>query len=234
MFYDDFNTQSPLVPSSFNAGAATSILNQYENLALPADPDSLCSKLSGLTEDDFCRDCGIATKFIMADASDFCLKQYRDDAFYREQLVGSYLNDYCGYACDNRWYACYGYDSVLQSGAEDHKSDDEKLIKMIKVELKPVTQTTPSQIVAYVGYSNQSACDTWVQLPPKDMDCQSAFNATELASRKIRMDGRITFPCHYKGKYIGWRLKISGVGGGACLSEVIQVIKGAESNNPRP
>jgi hypothetical protein len=61
--------------------------NPTENPALPIHPDSLCARLQGKTLDDFCRDCAAPATFIMASATDFCLKQAEDDIYYRERLA---------------------------------------------------------------------------------------------------------------------------------------------------
>jgi hypothetical protein len=233
LFYDDFDSTSPIVPSSLQPSATTCILNPTENLALPADPHSLCAKLANLTEDDFCRDCGVTTKFVMADATDLTLKQYADTHYYREFFAGGYLSSYCGYACDNHWYGCSGYDSVLQSSAQNFKTDAEKTVKRLSVEADAVPQTTPSPLSAYVGYSAQGSCVTWVRLTDQLMKCLSAYSLSNASAQGIRPDNRLHYPTFYRGHFLHWRLKISGVGGGACLSEVLQVVKGAELNTSR-
>lgn len=233
LFFDDFESTAVTAPSSLALGATRSILNATEDLSLPADIDSLCARLAGMTEDDFCRDCGIQTKFVMASASDFTLKQYSDDVFYREYFVPGYLSGYCAYACDGGYYGCVGYDSVLQSGAQDFSSDNEKVIKRIVVEADALDQTTPSDLNCYVGYSSQAACERWILLEPQELRCLSDFTAQQLIDQGIRPDRRLNFPTFYRGRYLHYRLRISGIGGGCCLSEVVQVVKGAERNTSR-
>ena len=64
------------------------IRNPEEDPDLPVHADSLCSRLAGMTMDDFCRDCPTAIVFIGASAEDFSLKQLEDDILYREMLMG--------------------------------------------------------------------------------------------------------------------------------------------------
>jgi hypothetical protein len=61
--------------------------NPTEDASLPVHPDSLCARLQGKTLDDFCRDCAAPDTFIMASATDFTLKQWEDDFYYRERLA---------------------------------------------------------------------------------------------------------------------------------------------------
>ena len=61
--------------------------NETEDPDLPVHPQSLCAQLQGKTLDEFCRDCAAPDTFIMADATDFCLKQAEEDIFYRERLA---------------------------------------------------------------------------------------------------------------------------------------------------
>lgn len=220
----------PITP---DPNAADYIWNETEDLQLPEGPNSVCSKLDGKTEDDFCRDCGVATKFVMASASDFTLKQYADDVFYREVYVGSYQAAYCAQSCDNAFYVCQGYDSVLQSGANDFGTDNDKVIKRFTVEYNAVEQSTPSNLNCYVGYSAQAVCHSWVQLTDQPLKCLSCFTDGQRATENTRADERAHYPTFYRGKYLHNRLKISGVGGGACLSELTWVVKGAEMSTSR-
>jgi len=63
------------------------IRNPTEDSTLPIHPRSLCAALTGKSIDDFCRDCAAPATFIMASATDFCLKQAEDDIYYRERLA---------------------------------------------------------------------------------------------------------------------------------------------------
>lgn len=65
----------------------TCIRNETEDVNLPVSVNSLCYRLIGKTEADYCEDCASLATFITASAVDFCLKQQEDDIYYRERLA---------------------------------------------------------------------------------------------------------------------------------------------------
>lgn len=218
--------------SSFN-DPPLYLVNPTEDADLPVHPDSLCAALSGKTEEDFCRDCGAETKYLMAAADDFTIKEYRDDIYYRELYQELYGATYCAVGCDDAYYFCLGYDNVLQSGAQDFRSDEEKLIKRLTFEVDPVAQTTPSNLQCWVGYSSQAVCDTWVKLEDVPMKCLDPRTPRQLEDQILRDDKRLHFQTYYRGKYISWKIKVSGTSGGSCFGNMVQVVRGAEGNYSR-
>lgn len=208
------------------------IRNPTENPDLPVHADSLCAKLVGKSMDDYCVDCSATPTFITASASDFTLKQQEDEVFYREQLGGSIV-DYDGYACGGQYYAHEAYDTVLQTGAMDFRSDNEKILKRTTIEAFPEPQSTPSTLRCFVGYAAQASCPTWREGRAKDYECQTAMSAAQHAAAHTRPDDRFHFPFWARGKYLFSRFKIGGLGGAGVFSEVNVTVKEWESNTSR-
>lgn len=205
------------------------LINPTEDINLPVHPDSLCAALAGKTEDDFCRDCSVETRFLMASASDFTIKQYEDATYYREEYSDTY-GSYCAIDCDGlAYYFCLGYDSVLQTGADDYRSDNEKIIRRLVFDAEPVPQTVPSKLDCYVGFSAQSNCDVFVKLESQDLKCLDRRTDRQREDQFIRSDQRLNFPTFYRGKYISWKIKITGLGGGTCFGSSTAEIRVAEA-----
>jgi len=201
------------------------IRNPQENADLPIHPDSICARLEGRSLDDFCDDCPSSTTFITASAVDFTLKQQEDDIYYREMLGGSYP-DYDGYACDGEFYHFLGYDTVMQEGAEDYKSGDEKVIKMIGIEAEPLASSSPLDMICEVGYAATPNCFTWKASRPLPFECQTAKSPAQHLADKTRPDGTFYYPVWRRGVYISTRFRISGIGGGGKFSELDKMLQG--------
>lgn len=201
------------------------IRNPTEDPNLPVHPQSLCARLEGLSMEDFCQDCATPTRFITASAEDFTLKQQEDDIYYREMLGGT-LATYGGITCDGEMYLHHGFDSVLQEGANNYRTDDEKMIKRVIVEAEPLPQAVPSTLQAFVGYASTPNCFTWVELEEKEFRCQTEQTAAQHAAQNTRPDANFAFPAWNRGIYLSTRFKISGVGGGGTFSGLGKVIKG--------
>lgn len=129
-------------------------------------------------------------------------------------------------SCD---YSCYfhdGYDTVMQEGANNYRSDDEKMIKRVIVEAEPLAQTTPSRLETSVGYAATPSCFTWKELPDKPFECQTSKTPEQHAAQGTRPDGNFNYPSWNRGIYISTRFRISGVGGGGTFSGLHKMIKG--------
>lgn len=201
------------------------IRNPEENPDLPVHPDSLCSRLAGLTIEDFCQDCASESTFITASATDFTLKQQEDDIYYRQMLGGS-PSLYDAYSCNGEFYHNDPYDTVMQTGTQDFRSDDEKIVKMIGLEAEPLPQSTPSQLQMDVGYGSQPSCMVWRDLRPLDYECQTELTLAQLTARGLRKDGTFYFPTWRRGRFLAARFRIPGIGGGGTFSTMQQMIKG--------
>lgn len=210
------------------------IFNETENPLLPIDPRSLCHLLQGKTLADFCEDCAVAATFIAASAEDFTLKQVEDDILYREMLGGNFLA-YDAYSCHGEFYHHVGYQTVMQQGMENYRSEDEKVIKMIALEAEPLAQSTPSIVTAEVGYAAQPFpnCTTWKATKDLDYECLTARTQAQHIAAKSRPDSTFYFPVWRRGRYLSARFIIDGIGGGGTFSAMAFSIKNwGQQDNP--
>ena len=209
----------PVCPDT--AGAVSNpplyIWNETENPNADIHPRSLCALLRGKTLADFCPDCAPATTFIAASAEDFALKQIEDDVYYREMLGGSPVN-YTSQACHGEYYHRVGYDVVMQQGAENFRTDDEKMVKMIGLEAEPLPQSPASTLSMEIGYAATPNCFTWKPTKSFAFECQSAKSAGQHATQKTRPDGTFYFPTWRAGRYLSARFIINVTGGGGTFS----------------
>ncbi len=201
------------------------IRNETEDADLPVHPDSLCARLAGRSLDDFCEDCASATTFIAASAVDFTLKQLEDDIYYR-QMLGGNIEAYDAYSCHGEFYHNDPYDTVMQEGAEMYRSEDEKIIKRIRLEAEPLPQASPSDLECDVGYGSMPTCMTWKEAETKLFECQTNKSAAQHTADKTRQDGQFNFPVWRRGVYIAARFRITGIGGGGTFSSLHKIIKG--------
>lgn len=207
------------------ANAPIYIRNETEDPDLPVHADSLCARLAGMSLDDFCEDCASATTFIAASATDFTLKQLEDDVGFR-QMLGGNIEAYDAYSCHGEFYHNDGYDSVMQEGAEMYRSEDEKIIKRIRLEAEPLPQASPSDLECDVGYGSMPTCITWKEAETKLFECQTDKSAAQHAADKTRQDGQFNFPVWRRGVYLSARFRITGIGGLGTFSALHKMIKG--------
>lgn len=208
------------------------IRNPEEDPDLPVHPDSLCSRLIGLTIEDFCQDCASESTFITASATDFTLKQQEDDIYYRQMLGGS-PGDYDAYACQGEFYTNEGYVTAMQSGAQNFRNEDEKIVKMIGLEAEPVPQAIPLYLQMEVGYGNQPSCMTWFAIRGLPFECLTSKTPDQHLADHTRPDATFYFPTFRRGVYLGARFRISGIGGAGTFSSMFQEIKGwGQQSNP--
>lgn len=193
------------------------IRNPEEDPDLPVHPQSLCARLDGLSMDDFCIDCSAPATFITASAEDFTLKQQEDDYYFRE-ILGGNIESYDAYSCTGQYYTQVGYETVMQLGANDFRTDDEKLVKMIGIEAEPLPQATPSVLQMEVGYGSQSGCLVWKPIRPLDFECKPVAD-------NVRPDFEFYFPTWRRGRYLSGRFIISGIGGGGLFTGFYQTVK---------
>lgn len=192
------------------------IWNATEDTDLPPSDDSLCAALEDNWLRDICEKCDTLSRFVMSSASDKTLKEYADDTYSRETLEG-------------QAYVANGYDTVLESGVSDENIDEEKLITELDLTGTAVEQTVPNTLYAYIGTGPAPDCIDWNQLriyrddcdelaEGIEMECLSGYTAEERSEDGIRRDDFWLFPAHHRGRYVGWRIKVNGTGGGSCFS----------------
>lgn len=193
--------------------------------------NSLCARLAGVSLADMCvaesqsDQCNAARLFVMASASDFCLKQTSE----------SYYRDYCVSfgACGT--YEQRGYKSILRSGPLSFKNfDDEKRLENFIVEASVVEQMVPSQLVLRAGASMQALdpnldCGiVWQQQTPRDLKCQGGATEAEHLDHNTRPDGRFEWPMFWLGTNLYFELTIENIksnppdtGGAVCFSKYV-------------
>lgn len=137
----------------------------------------------------------------------------------------AYLADQI-YACDLACYVQDGYDTVFQEGANDYRSNDEKMVKRITVEAEPLPQSTPSPLECDVGFGSQPSCFTWKPVRQLEFECQTEKTAAQHAAARTRPDDGFHFPTWVRGKYIAARFRVTGIGGGGMFSGLHKLVKG--------
>ena len=211
------NELPPIEPEIEPIASPASVWNSSENPDLPADADSLCAALANKYPEDFCAPCAGSKRFVMASAVDKTLKEYADTTYYREML-------------ENGFYALRGYSSILQSGSENLKIDAEKNCRLLKTEFKADPQTSPNTLYADVAFGAEASCMTWKNIRPVypdgtvrpgvELRCLSDFTLAQHAANQTRPGLDALFPTAVRGKFLAYRLRITGTGGGSCFSSV--------------
>jgi len=200
----------------------TYILNATEDPDLPADPDSVCSRIGAVSESELCGECESSDRFVMASATDFALKEYTDDNFNRERITGG--SD----------YVLDGYTTVLESGADDFKTDLEKTISDFSVNFTAPVQTIPSTLELFIGFGSQPGCGRFKKERVIDRDgnvlegmpigCRSLTTGDEHDAAGSRADEQAKWFPHRAGIFLQWRLRIQGTGGSICFSSAYAMI----------
>jgi hypothetical protein len=133
---------------------------------------------------------------------------------------------YGPYACDLTCYVRDGYDTVMQEGAENYRTDDEKMIKMVGVEAEPLPSSSPLDLQVDVGFAPTPNCFTWKETRDLPFECQTAKSAAQHIADRTRPDGTFYYPTWRRGIYLSTRFRISGVGGAGQFSALSKMIKG--------
>ncbi len=132
---------------------------------------------------------------------------------------------YGTYSCDLACYVRDGYATVMQTGAEDFKSDDEKLTKMIGLEAEPLASATPLDLEMDVGFGVHQACLTWKAARALPFECQTDKTPAQHLADRTRPDSTFYFPVWRRGRYLAARFRIDGIGGGGKFSQLDRQIQ---------
>lgn len=194
----------------------TFLWNADENPTLPLDEDSWCSRLGDLRLEDLCDTCDVEAIFIGADAHDFTLKEFDPTVFYRERYTGS------GYAQD-------GYSTLLQTDLADWGLPTEKLAKEVVIDYEADEQEPPSDLECDIAWASQPRCSTWTNIGSKELRCLTELSASQHQARNTRPDLVARYKTYRRGRYLGVRWHVSGVGGSACFSKLIIALNNAEA-----
>jgi len=193
--------------------------NETEDWDLPMGPNSLCERLGATSVEDLCGfDCKTVT-LVLSDASDFTLKEYDPDIFYREQFIEAESNLYCPYTSVGE-YLQTGYTSLAQSDLHKFGKNEEKTAGMASVDYVAREQATPSLLEFQIGYSAQPGCPTWKNATPVELRCLTEESAAQHEAQNTRPNTFAKYPIYRSGVFLGYRFFIRGTGGGSCFSEV--------------
>lgn len=187
--------------------APTYLWNAAEDPTQPIDPDSWCARLGDTTVDDLCDACEGAPLFLMADASDFTIKEWNTDTFFREQF-------------DGEDWSQEGYYTLLQSDLHNLSVDEEKQIKQVLIDYDAEEQEPPSDLLCDVAFGAQPRCAIWVNIGTQELRCLTDSDAAEHAANNTRPSLVARYNTLRRGRYLGYRFYTSGVGGAACFSRV--------------
>lgn len=135
-----------------------------------------------------------------------------------------YLESYAA-SCDSACYVQDGYNTVLQEGAEDYKTDDEKMLKRAVLVAEPLPSSSPAPLECEVAFGTQPSCMTWRSIRPLDFECQTEKSAAQHAADHTRPDDSFDFPTWVRGRYLAVRFRITGIGGGGLLSAIQKLVK---------
>lgn len=217
------------------------LFNATENPDLPLDPDSLCARLGDLRIQDICQTCDSGPIFVMASATDYCLKQFTKAQYYRERFAPGLS---CSFAIgpDGARYCADGYSSMAQSDMNNYGTDVDKVINGLLVDFEAEAQTTPNQLQAQISYGAQPKCTTWKSVGARDMKCLTDQSAAEHAANNTRPGTPARYNAFWRGRYIGWRIyvdvpagytQVAPTGGGVCFSQMTQSVRRASGEWPQ-
>lgn len=208
----------------------TCVHDATETSTAELDDASLCVKLSDEELYPDCKACGDGSVFVMADATDKCLKQYEPDFFGREVCT---LSD--GDSTGLAWtatdhpttsgvYENQGYVSIAQTDSLDGGSPRDKTVLCAHVEYdsKDVPDNTAARLHFHVGYGSQPRSLVWdTGQASRQIDRISASDSTEHKTNKTRPDAKATYQFFRTGSQLAFRLMIADslgnkVTGGEC------------------
>jgi hypothetical protein len=181
------------------------IWNASEDPNATIEPDSLCALLAGVTLDDICGACEPAPVFVVASTTDHCLKELRDDVYYREYWTGS---DYT-----EEGYADFVQTLIGNLGVSVEKTFGGSETPGLIAEFKAELQTTPSDLRAQVGFGPTAACPTWRTVNTRKLKC---------------LDNEAEFKFCYRGRSLAFRMWSNGTGGAHAISRVDAHVKAAQ------
>lgn len=205
----------------------TSIINATEDPTLPIDPNSWLAQLCNITPEDLCKDCSAGLVFIGASALDKCLKEFDPNIFYRERYVDAGGSLPCPQTVVGT-YVLDGYTSLLQKDLHDYGQKEDKLINKIEVDFDALPQTSPGQLVAQVGYAANAACTLWSEVAGKNFACPNVLSDDLELYYKERPNLPAVYKFFRRGRYLAWRLSISGTGSGGCISRLTKSVRLAQ------
>ena len=198
--------------------------NEIEDYTAITSDFAFCDFIDGLNLEALCSECDNSPPFVMASASDYCLKEYAEVG-YRERCTvftacGTYVQD--------------GYTSTMTTGPIRGKtSEDELKLSRVGIEFNATTSASPGSVKLSVGISgtasdpNNPACPIrWKDLSAKTLQCSSQKTEDEHIAAGTKPFKTEAWQCHFQGRNLYMRFSIEGVGGMACFTQIAPDLEG--------
>ena len=191
-------------PSDYNPAGFEYLWNETEDGTLPMGPNAAFSNFCGVCLADLCRTCETDVKFVMASSVDYCLKEYRDNIFYRERLASMATATFpeTGVAT----YVHDGYTSLIRADASSLKSSKTKVVRKMRVAYTAQTQFPPSDMHCDVLGGEDPSCLQLEAGDSRPLQCVGA-------DAHYRPDSYLHYGFYTTGVFLAWQLWVEGVGG---------------------
>lgn len=201
--------------------------------AATSSDGSLCDILNGLTVAEACGGCNEAQLFVMASASDYCLKQY-GDAYSRELCTNptgrgityTYADGAKAYGPNTGTYQYDGYYSTLRGLFPFGKFTELKRITGMKLENAALTQLTPCIVQCRIGTSYNAVdpnlstgycAPVWRQQNSKTLECPDEYTSQYMAANNLTPSEGMEWPLFEKGRFLSYEFKVTNANGSAAL-----------------
>lgn len=198
-------------PSDFVPVAYSGLRNATEDTSLPMAEDSVLQTLCNVCIEDICRQCAADTKFIMADSTDYCLKEYAPGTYYREGLSSKTTATFPEVGVGTYYQG--EYTSLIQTDNTNLGSSTNKKARALKAGYTADDQYPPSNLNCMVGGGEDPGCPEWEVPRSVPMDCIAATTG-------FRPSSYARFGVFTTGTYLSWRLYVEGVGGQFAINSV--------------
>lgn len=198
-------------PQEFVPQSYSYLWNETEDPSLPMGEEAVLANLCNVCIEDICRTCTADTKFIMADAEDFCLKEYAPGTYYREGLSSKTTATFPDVGTAT--YFQGEYTSLIQTDNTNLGTSTNKKARAIRAGYTAEDQEPPSNLNCMVGGGEDPGCVQWETATPEPMACTAAATG-------LRPQSYARFGFYTTGAYLAWRLFVEGTGGQFALNSV--------------
>lgn len=191
-----------------------------------ADEGSFCKAFGNSSINDICQLCKNDKLMVIANASDWCLKQVGPVIYVREMNTG---RNACGTWVDQ------GYQDKLIFGPFDlDMPDEEKNIRKLELEFAANAQAVPAQLLLRIGYSpnaldpnsaSGNCAIVWRTLSLKDLACPSDNSEAGHLAARTSPNRTLHWDFWYSGRQLYVELSNNGTnnngtGGGYNVSRI--------------
>ncbi len=195
--------------------------------------DSLCDILDGLTVAEACGGCNQAQLFVMADATDYCLKQYGDTGSREictnptgRGVTYTYSDGAKAYGANPGTYQYNGYYTILRGLFPFGKFTELKRITGMKLEVNPVAQLSPCVVQCRIGTSYNAVdpnlsigycAPVWRSQDSKSLECPDEYTSQYMAANNLTPSVGMEWPLFEKGRFLSYEFKVANTDGSAAL-----------------